>query len=76
MKNGTAAGYPRGLTGEEIPPVARIFAVVDVFDALTSNRPYRPAWTTKEAVEHIRQQAGIHFDPQVVNVFLKIIRDK
>ncbi len=69
-------GYPRGLTGGEIPLVARIFAVVDVFDALTSNRPYRPAWTTKEAVEHIHEQAGIHFDPQVVNVFLKIIRDK
>jgi putative nucleotidyltransferase with HDIG domain len=69
-------GYPRGLKGEEIPLAARIFAIVDVFDALTSDRPYRPAWTTKEAVEHIHEQAGIHFDPQVANAFLRLIGDK
>ena len=69
-------GYPRGLTGGEIPLAARIFAVVDVFDALTSNRPYRPAWTTKKALEHIREQAGMHFDPQIVNAFLRLIGDK
>jgi putative nucleotidyltransferase with HDIG domain len=69
-------GYPRGRKGEEIPLAARIFAIVDVFDALTSDRPYRPAWTTKEAVEYIHEQAGIHFDPQVVNAFLRLIGDK
>ncbi len=69
-------GYPRRLKGDEIPLAARIFAVVDVFDALTSDRPYRPAWTTREAVEHIHEQAGIHFDPQVVNAFLRLIGDK
>lgn len=69
-------GYPRGLTGGEIPLAARIFAVVDVFDALTSNRPYRPEWTTKKALEHIREQAGMHFDPQIVNAFLRLIGDK
>jgi putative nucleotidyltransferase with HDIG domain len=66
-------GYPRGLMGEEIPLAARIFTVVDVFDALTSDRPYRPAWTKNKAIEYIRQQAGSHFDPRVVDVFLKLI---
>ena len=69
-------GYPRGLQGEEIPLAARIFAVVDVFDALTSDRHYRPAWTTKKAIEHIRQQAGSHFDPKVVDVFSRSIGKK
>ena len=69
-------GYPRGLKGDEIPLAARIFAIVDVFDALTSNRPYRPAWTTKKAIEHIRQQAGLYFDPKVVDVFLRLIGKK
>jgi putative nucleotidyltransferase with HDIG domain len=69
-------GYPRGLQGEEIPLAARIFAVVDVFDALTSDRPYRPAWSTKKAIKHIRQQAGSHFDPKVVDVFLRLIGKK
>ena len=69
-------GYPCGLKGEEIPLAARIFAVVDVFDALTSDRPYRPAWTTEKAIEHIRQQAGSHFDPKVVDVFLRFIGKK
>ncbi len=63
-------GYPRGLKGEEIPLAARIFAVVDVWDALCSDRPYRPAWKEDQALEHIRSQAGKHFDPQVVTVFL------
>ncbi len=66
-------GYPRGLKGEQIPLAARVFAVVDVYDALTNARPYRPAWTHEEAIEHIRQQSGKHFDPQVVETFLKII---
>jgi pSer/pThr/pTyr-binding forkhead associated (FHA) protein len=65
-------GYPKGLKGEEIPPAARIFAVVDVWDALCSDRPYRPAWPKKKVREHIRSIAGTHFDPKVVGVFLKI----
>lgn len=65
------SGYPRGLKGEEIPLSARIFAVIDVFDALTSDRPYRKAWTRDEALEHIKRQAGTHFDPQVVDAFLE-----
>ncbi len=67
------SGYPRGLTGEKIPLAARIFAVVDVFDALTSDRPYRKAWSREEALEQIRKESGAHFDPQVVEVFLKEI---
>lgn len=66
-------GYPRGLTGEQIPLAARIFAVVDVWDALISDRPYRKAWTKEKALEHIKAGLGSHFDPQVVEVFLKII---
>jgi len=62
-------GYPRGLAGEQIPLSARVFAIVDVLDALTSNRPYRPAWTMSEARRHIREQAGRHFDPAVVTAF-------
>jgi HD-GYP domain-containing protein (c-di-GMP phosphodiesterase class II) len=66
-------GYPRGLKGEEIPLAARIFAVVDVWDALRSDRPYRKGWSEGDVREHIRQQSGIHFDPQVVEVFLKLM---
>jgi PAS domain S-box-containing protein/putative nucleotidyltransferase with HDIG domain len=68
-------GYPRGLKGEEIPLAARIFAVVDVYDALTSDRPYRKAWTHEKAVEYVREQSGRHFDPQVVEAFLRILED-
>jgi HD-GYP domain-containing protein (c-di-GMP phosphodiesterase class II) len=63
-------GYPRGLRGEEIPLAARIFAVVDVFDALTSDRPYRAARSRSEALDYIREQSGRHFDPAVVSTFL------
>ena len=66
-------GYPRGLKGEEIPLSARIFAVVDVWDAVTNDRPYRPAWTQEQALEYIREQSGQHFDPQVVNIFLQFM---
>lgn len=69
-------GYPRGLKGEEIPLPARIFAVVDVYDALTSARPYRPAWTKAQALDYIREQAGKHLDPQVVEVFLRLIGER
>jgi len=64
-------GYPRSLKGEEIPLTARIFAIVDVFDALTSNRPYRDTWSDEEAYRYIEEQAGKHFDPQIVKVFLE-----
>jgi len=65
-------GYPRGLKGEQIPLAARIFAVVDVWDALTSERPYRKAWSPAQAFEYIREQSGRHFDPKVVEVFLEL----
>jgi putative two-component system response regulator len=66
-------GYPRGLKGEEIPLAARIFAIVDVWDALTSNRPYRPAWSKEAALNFIREQSGRHFDPQVADLFFKVM---
>ncbi len=65
-------GYPRGLKDEQIPLAARIFAVVDVWDALRSDRPYRAGWSEEKVREHIRQQSSIHFDPKVVEVFLKL----
>ena len=65
-------GYPRGLCGEDIPLAARIVAVVDVWDALTHERPYKRAWTASEALAEVRAQAGRHFDPQVVEAFLKV----
>ncbi len=64
-------GYPQGLKGEQIPLTARIFAVVDVWDALRSDRPYRPAWPEEKVIEHLRSLAGTHFDPQVVKVCLE-----
>jgi HD-GYP domain-containing protein (c-di-GMP phosphodiesterase class II) len=66
------SGYPRGLKGEQIPLVGRIFAVVDVWDAITSDRPYRAAWTREKALEHIRAASGTHYDPQVVDKFMQI----
>lgn len=67
------SGYPRGLKGEEIPLSARIFAVADVFDALTSNRPYRKAWSRESALEYIKKESGKHFDPKIVEIFLKVV---
>lgn len=69
------SGYPRGLREEEIPMAARLFAVVDVWDALTSDRPYRAAWKKEDVLEYIRKQSGQHFDPQVVDLFFKVIGD-
>jgi len=63
-------GYPRGLKGAGIPIAARIFAVIDVWDALGSNRPYRDAWPTHKVITYIRDHAGSHFDPSVVEIFL------
>jgi len=70
------SGYPRGLAGEEIPLLARLFAIVDVWDALSSDRPYRPALPMTEILEYIRSQSGIHFDPALVPVFLDMFRDE
>jgi PAS domain S-box-containing protein len=65
-------GYPRGLKGEQIPLAARIFAVVDVFDALTSDRPYRKAWSKEKAIQYILDEKGNSFDPRVVDVFMSL----
>ena len=70
------SGYPEGLKGEEIPLAARIFAIVDVWDAMTSDRPYRKAIDEEEVLEHIRQQSGRHFDPQVVDAFFQLINER
>ncbi|MBK7450447.1 MAG: HD-GYP domain-containing protein [Anaerolineales bacterium] len=69
-------GYPRGLKGEGIPLFARIFAVVDVWDALTSDRPYRRAWKKAEARQYILDRAGTQFDPRMVDVFLLFINNE
>ena len=68
------SGYPRGLKGEEIPLAARIFAVVDVYDALTSDRPYRKAWSKEKTVEYLLENSGKLFDPAVIEKFLEILR--
>jgi len=69
------SGYPRCIKGKQIPLAARIFTVADVFDALTSDRPYRPAWSKEDAYQYIREQSGKHFDPDVVSAFLEIHQD-
>lgn len=66
-------GYPRGLKGEEIPLAARIFSVVDVWDAICSDRPYSNAWPKEKAINYLKSESGKQFDPQVVDVFLEII---
>jgi PAS domain S-box-containing protein/putative nucleotidyltransferase with HDIG domain len=66
-------GYPRGLQGQEIPLAARIFSVIDVFDALTSDRPYRPAWPEEKVILYLREQSGTQFDPEVVEAFLVLL---
>lgn len=64
------SGYPNGLKGEEIPLTGRIVAIADVFDALTSVRPYKPAWSVDDTLELLRRESGKHFDPQLVELFL------
>jgi PAS domain S-box-containing protein/putative nucleotidyltransferase with HDIG domain len=66
-------GYPQGLKGEEIPPAARMFAIIDVWDALSSDRPYRKAWQKDKIIEYIKTEAGKRFDPCVVNLFLDMV---
>lgn len=68
-------GYPRKLKGEEIPLAARLFSVVDVWDALYYDRPYRKGWALDRTLEYIREQSGKHFDPSVVDVFLRVVQD-
>ncbi len=69
------SGYPSGLEGDHIPLCARVVAVADVYDALTSVRPYKGAWSTEDALEYLRAQRGKHFDPRLVDAFLGV-RDK
>ena len=66
-------GYPRGLKGEYIPLSARIFAIIDVWDALCSDRPYRPAWTEEKTREYIKELSGKQFDPKVVEGFFELL---
>jgi HD-GYP domain-containing protein (c-di-GMP phosphodiesterase class II) len=69
------SGYPRGLAGSRIPLAARIFGVVAVWDALISDRPWRKAWDPEQALEHIRGGAGSLFDPEVVDVFVRLVEE-
>jgi putative two-component system response regulator len=68
-------GYPRGLQGEQIPLAARLFAPVDVWDALRSDRPYREAWPKEKTLEHIQNGSGKHFDPAAVKLFLEVMHE-
>jgi PAS domain S-box-containing protein len=70
------SGYPRGLKGEEIPLAARIFAVVDVWDALLSDRPYRKSWPRKNTLDYIQKEAGARFDPRIVNLFIEMVAEQ
>lgn len=65
------SGYPHGLAGDDIPRSGRIVAVADVFDALTSARPYKPAWPVERAIELLRANRGTHFDPDLIPAFLE-----
>jgi putative nucleotidyltransferase with HDIG domain len=67
-------GYPCGLKGEEIPIAARIFSIVDVWDAMTNDRPYRKAVPPEEVISHLMEQSGQHFDPNIVDVFMRVLR--
>jgi putative nucleotidyltransferase with HDIG domain len=69
-------GYPRGLKGEQIPLLARLFSIVDVWDALRSERPYRAAWPEEKVRAYLKEQADKHFDPQVVDAFLKLLDER
>jgi len=65
------SGYPCSLKGEEIPLAARILAITDVYDAITSDRPYRKGWSKKETLKYIVKQAGKHFDPLITEIFIE-----
>jgi putative nucleotidyltransferase with HDIG domain len=66
-------GYPNGLSGTQIPLEARLFAIVDVWDAVTTDRPYRKSWPRQKALDYVREESGKHFDPQLVEIFLQEI---
>ena len=68
------SGYPRALKGTEIPLAARIFAIVDVWDALLSDRPYRKSWSKEKTIAHIQEKSGKHFDPDIVEYFLELVK--
>jgi HD-GYP domain-containing protein (c-di-GMP phosphodiesterase class II) len=70
------SGYPLGLKEDEIPLAARIFAVVDIWDALHNERVYREAWPEEEVLEYLKKTAGIELDPDIVEKFLELIEDK
>jgi putative nucleotidyltransferase with HDIG domain len=70
------SGYPRQLKGEQIPLAARLFAIVDVWDALRSDRPYRKAWPDEKVIDYLKEESGKHFDPQVVEAFLGLLKRK
>jgi HD-GYP domain-containing protein (c-di-GMP phosphodiesterase class II) len=70
------SGYPRGLKGDEIPLTARVFAVVDVWDALLHDRPYRKAWTREATISYLQEQSGVLFDPLVVKTFLTMLDEQ
>ena len=67
------SGYPRGLKGEEIPLAARIFSVIDVWDALLSDRPYSKAWSKEKTIQYLKDETGKYFDPECVSVFLELV---
>lgn len=70
------SGYPRGIKGEAIPISARLFAIVDVWDALCSDRPYRSAMSKADALDYIRSESGTHFDPELVKIFTELVKDE
>ena len=69
------SGYPQAISGEDIPLVGRIVALADVFDALTTERPYKKAWPVEEAISFMKEQSGKHFDPELVEHFITILPD-
>ena len=72
-ENWDGSGYPQGLRGEEIPLAARVFSVVETYDALLSERPFRKPWTKDDTIQYLIQQKGKKFDPDVVDKFLVLI---
>jgi response regulator RpfG family c-di-GMP phosphodiesterase len=68
-------GYPNGLQGEDINIYGRITAIADVFDALTSTRPYKKAWSFDDAIEFLKKESGLHFDPKLVDIFIAHINE-
>jgi HD-GYP domain-containing protein (c-di-GMP phosphodiesterase class II) len=69
------SGYPRGLKGEQIPLSARIFSVVDIWDALLSDRPYRKAWPRQRVIEYLKEISGTYLDPEIAAIFLRMIAE-